>query len=497
MALAMVSACTYSADSENSEGGEQSGPTGETIAPTTSAPAPQTGVATAPATTGPTGTGVDGVPSEAADAAETCWTSEPTTGSGIAFEERTESYGLIEPLTGMYGHAVAAGDVNGDGWTDLFVAGFADRPAEQYQVRGATAPSPERLLLGGDNGFTIDPTFPGELARTSGATMADLDGDGDFDLVAVRNPRGNTETKLNSTVVYEQTDGGWRVGEPLLAGVAGRSIATPDVDRDGLPDLLVVADRFGGGSTRLLRNDGNLRFSDATNEWDIPDDLTGLALATLDLDLDGWSDIVVSGDRRVLMGGPNGFGVQVHEELAFELFGDEDDAAGIAVGDLNGDGRPDLVVGQHFNSTVDDGMRVPVRIFVNRETASGFELVDVTEESGSPALETKSPHVAIVDLDNDGISDVVTSAVSSSGAPIVLHGLGPAANGTPVFDTIGESGDGELLRDRYRGRPGSGRPCRRVPGGLGAHRSFSPLREFQRVRTLARGRRAGCGRWAR
>jgi enediyne biosynthesis protein E4 len=377
--------------------------------------------------------------------ASVCWSSAPADGDGIGLVESTGAVGLIEPLTGMYGHAVAAGDVNGDGWTDLFVAGFADRPTEQYAVRGATGPSPDRLLLGGEDGFTLDSTFPGELARTSGATMADLDGDGDLDLVAVRNQRGDDGIKSRSTVVYEQVDGGWRVGEPLLDGVAGRSVAALDVDRDGLLDLLVVADRFGGGSTRLLRNDGDLRFSDVTDEWGIPDDVTGLALATVDLDLDGWSDIVVSGDPRVLMGGPDGFRVEVHEELRFELFGDEDDPAGIAVGDLNGNGRPDLVVGQHFNSTVDDGTRVPVRIFVNREVDGGFALDDVTDAAGSPGLETKSPHVAIVDLDNDGIPDIVTTAISSSDAPIVLRGLGPDPDGTPRFETVGRPGDGSYM----------------------------------------------------
>jgi enediyne biosynthesis protein E4 len=375
----------------------------------------------------------------------TCWTSEPANGAGVGFVDTTGSSGLIEPLTGMYGHAVAAGDVNGDGWTDLFVAGFADRPTENYQVRGSNGPSPDRLLLGGEDGFTLDPTFPGELARTSGATMADLDGDGDLDLIAVRNSRGDNEIQSRGTVVYERVDGGWRVGDPLLPGVAGRSVAALDVDGDGLLDLLVVADRFGGGSTRLLRNDGNLRFSDVTDQWGVPDDLTGLALATVDLDLDGWTDIVISGEPRVLMGGPDGFRVEVHEELRFELFGNEDDPAGIAVGDLNGNGRPDLVIGQHFNSTVDDGTRVPVRIFVNREVDGGFALDDVTDASGSPGLETKSPHVAVVDLDNDGVADIVTTAISSSGAPIVLRGLGPDADGTPVFETVGEPGDGGYL----------------------------------------------------
>lgn len=445
--LASLAACDTATDSATDSTADTTIHTGPP--PSTEAPADETvrndGSPSRTSTTEVEDLGVVTLPTTEVIEPTTCWTSDPVGGDGIEFVESTRSFGLIEPLTGLYGHAVAAGDVNGDGWTDLFVAGFADRPTEQYEVRGATGPSPDRLLLGGENGFTLDSSFPGELARTSGATMADLDGDGDLEVVAVRNPRGDDRIQSRSTVVYEQVEGGWRVGEPLLPGVAGRAVAAIDVDRDGLLDLLVVADRFGGGTTRLLHHNGDLRFSDVTDEWGIPDDLTGLALATVDLDLDGWSDVVISGDPRVLMGGPDGFRVEVHEELRFELFGDEDDSAGIAVGDLNGNGRPDLVIGQHFNSTVDDGTRVPVRIFVNREVDGGFALDDVTYAAGSPGLETKSPHVAIVDLDNDGIPDIVTTAISSSGAPIVLRGLGPDSDGTPLFETIGRPGDGDYF----------------------------------------------------
>ncbi len=399
-----------------------------------------TGIETSPVATS-LSLGVPGSDSE--PGAATCWSVDPQQGEGIEFTEATDSYGLVKPLTGMYGHAVAAGDANGDGWIDLFVGSFADRPTEQYQVRGATGPSPDSLMLGGEGGFTVDRSFPGEPARTSGATMADLDADGDLDLVVVRNPRGD-EIAARPTVVYEQREGGWHLAEELLPGVAGRSVAAIDVDRDGLLDLIVVADRFGGGSARLLHNEGSLEFVDAGDQWGIPDDITGLALATVDLDLDGWSDIVVSGDERVLMGGPDGFSVDEQDALAFELFGAEDDPAGIAVGDLDLDGRPDLVIGQHFNSTVDDGRVVPVRIFVNRPAVDGFQLVDVTSESGSPGLRTKSPHVAIADLDNDGTADVVTSAVSASGAPLILRGLG-VEDGVPMFEATDRAGDGDYF----------------------------------------------------
>jgi enediyne biosynthesis protein E4 len=376
-----------------------------------------------------------------ATAAGVCWTASPVGGQGVAFDDATAAAGLVDPLTGMHGHAAAAADVDGDGWTDLFVGGFADRPADEYRQRGADGPAPDQLLRGGPEGFTVDATFPGEPARTSGAAFADLDADGDLDLVVVRNPRDEGEIASRPTTVFRNDGGAWAAVTTLLPDTSARSVAALDVDRDGLPDLAVAGDRFGEGSTRLLRNTGGLAFEDASDTWGLPDDVRGLALAPVDLDGDGWLDLVVSGDPRVLRGGPDGFTVVDQPVLAWETYGDEDDPAGIAVGDLDGDGRPDLAVGQHFNSTVDDGRRVPVRLFLNRSPPGAVDLVDVTEQAGSPGLWTKAPHVEIVDVDADGRADVVTSAVAADRTPVVLHNEG-VTDGIPRFEVVGEPGDG-------------------------------------------------------
>ena len=393
-------------------------------------------------TAGPRSTAADGrdeLGSVASRANGACWSATPLEGAAVAFEETTDKMGLVEPLTGMYGHAIAAADVNEDHWTDLFVAGFADRPQEDYEVRGADGPAPDRLLLGGPEGFTLDDGFPGELARSSGAAFADLDADGDLDLVVVRNPRGDGEIGQQPTVVYEQEGSNWTLRASIAADVGGRSVAAIDVDRDGQLDLAIAGDRFGAGPSRLFRNEGGFEFSDSTDAWGMPADLETLAIAVVDLDGDGWLDLVSSGDTRVLIGGEGGFRIETMPVLEWELLGDEDDPAGIAVGDLDGDGRPDIVIGQHFNSTIDDDREVPIRVFANRSEPGDLELVDVTDDAGVPALWTKSPHVAVADLDNDGHPDIVTSAAADNGLPVILHNRG---EDSLRFETLGDPGDG-------------------------------------------------------
>ncbi len=143
-------------------------------------------------------------------------------GGSIRFANATASWGADAPLRGMLAHAVATGDVNGDGWTDVFVGTFADRPAAEYRVRGADGPAPDRLLLGGPAGFRLDSGFPETRGRTSGAAFADLDGDGNLDLVIARNVR-DVERGRAPTEILRNEGGGRFARAATLAEPAGRA----------------------------------------------------------------------------------------------------------------------------------------------------------------------------------------------------------------------------------------------------------------------------------
>ncbi|WP_432560102.1 CRTAC1 family protein [Granulicoccus sp. GXG6511] len=324
----------------------------------------------------------------------------------------------------MMAHAVAAGDVNNDGWADLFVGTFADRPAAEYAVRGASGPSPDRLLLGSAEGFTVDESFPEMRGRTSGAVFADLDGDGDLDLVLARNPRGG-ERQSAPSVVLRNDDGRFTEAFVLDEARGFRSIGVADVDGDGLLDLFVVEDKWTGGSSVLYRNEGDLRFADATAKFGLPADVHGLGVSTTDLNGDGFPDLFVAGSNRLFLhqGAGGGFREDTGSDFAWETYGKEDDPAGVVARDLDGDGRPELVVGQHFNSTLDDGRRVPIRVYANRGEGDGVRFVDVTESAGLVGLPTKSPHIEVADLDADGRPDLVTTAAGSGTGPVVFRNV--------------------------------------------------------------------------
>jgi hypothetical protein len=113
---------------------------------------------------------------------------------------------------------------------------------------------------------------------------------------------------------------------------------------------------------------------------------------------------------------------------------------GVAIGDVNGDALPDIVIGQHYDAP----WKQPVanRLYLNRGVSAGvpaFE--DATESAGLLPLPLKAPHVELQDFDNDGRVDIYTSIVMFDGDrphPVIFRNLGND-NGVPRFqqDALG------------------------------------------------------------
>lgn len=349
----------------------------------------------------------------------TCW-SAPAVGEPgeIRLVDVTESTGLVAPLTGMYGHAAIWTDTDSNGRADLYVGTYADRPSEDYARRGATGPSPDRLLLWDGDGFELGADIPEARSRSSGGASADFDGDGDLDLVVSRNMTRRSED-MAPTQIYENVDGVLRVvaesGIPERLG--GRSVAVLDQDQDGMLDLFVAEDRHTGGESVLLRNRGGLRFEEV--EAGLPDGVHGLGVVAADFDVDGLQDLFVAGSNRLFLSdGPGRFEEAGGDVFDWDPLGEEDDVAGASAADVNRDGLLDLAVGHHFNSTVENGKRVAVRLYLN--LGEGM-FRDVTEPAGLVPLPTKGPHVGLNDLNNDGWPDLLTSASSGAGPAIFMH----------------------------------------------------------------------------
>ena len=263
-------------------------------------------------------------------------------------------------------HGVSIGDADGDGQDDLYVAQPEGLPNRLYRARGdgTFEDATERAGLG-------------VLDDTSQSLFADVDNDGDQDLILTLGA-GPTLFQNDGQGRFTRVPGAFRFQEGLKG--SPMSIAMADYDRDGFLDLYLCVYSFyyGAGEGKagtpmpyydarngppsvLFRNDGHGHFVDVTREagLEVGNDRYHFAAAWGDYDGDGWPDLLVANDfgrknlyrNRGLLDGKVTF-----EDVAAKA-GVEDHGAGMSAAfvDYDNDGRLDIYTGNMWSAT---GQRV-------------------------------------------------------------------------------------------------------------------------------------------
>ena len=280
---------------------------------------------------------------------------------------------IDSPAGGFLSVFMAVGDFNGDGKLDL-VTGSIQDPSQVVSV----------LLGNGDGTFQPPMTFTTGGAPQSLA-VGDFNGDGKADLVVVSFVNGAP----NLSIFISKGDGTFLPPVNYATSSSPGSVVIADVNSDGKPDLVVIC---AGGISVLLGN-GNGTFQphlDYTT-LDFP-----TAVVVADFNGDGKPDLAFTMDHQtVAVGFGNGdgtFQAPVTYEAGTEFFG----PSGIVVGDFNGDGKPDLAVG--------DGSPHPpqstVSVLLNNGKG-GFQAARRFAVGSTPY------QVALADLNGDGKLDLV------------------------------------------------------------------------------------------
>lgn len=361
----------------------------------------------------------------------------------FVFEDVGEEAGLLPDAAGIAGHGAVWGDVDGDGWPDLYVGAFGSKPY---------ASKPNQFFRNREGKFELDEQEALRVVgRANGGVFADFDNDGDLDLYTTNHAikgRNADARHFEEPNHLFRNDGQGRFTDVSSSsgacptGMAARSATVLDFDGDGLLDLLVGECFFQGGDSRskLFRNLGGLKFQNVTTEVGLPEQATGFGVAAGDVNGDTWPDVFLSGrhhgNRLFLNDGRGRF----REAKSNSLFqwdnyaSGDDTTCGVCLGDVNRDGRVDIVVGSHFSHPWRMG-GVAVRLYLNRGVKDGEPAFDdVTDEAGLKPLPMKSPHVELQDFDNDGWPDLYTSIVKFRGQephPLIFKNLG--RRGVPKF----------------------------------------------------------------
>jgi enediyne biosynthesis protein E4 len=379
----------------------------------------------------------------------------------FVFKDVGDDAGLFPHIANIRGHGAAWGDVDGDGWLDLYVGTFHGSGS-----RG-------NLFLRNERGkFKLDDQKALELpSRSTGIVFADLDNDGDLDLYVASMPQ--PKNNLVGCTLF-RNDGAGKFADVSKDNGAcpptfgGRGVAVLDYDGDGLLDLVVGEDPIPGyngsktKSSRLFRNKGNLQFEDVSRAAGLPEGIPGLGVAAADVNNDGWPDFFLASSAANLLFLNNGRGKFTEAPGSRPMFawkgtGGDNMVCGVSFGDVNRDGLLDIVLGPHYQSQWLDP--IPVRLYLNRGIKDGvptFE--DITEKAGLTPLGMKAPHVEIQDLDNDGWPDIYASTVKFADGkpyPVIFRHQG-IKDGLPRFrDDAWAVNDFPTAEDRAIKRSGT------------------------------------------
>jgi hypothetical protein len=327
--------------------------------------------------------------------------------------------------------SVAVGDFNGDRKTDLVVA-------NQCQSSGNCANGSVGVLLGiGDGTFAPAQDFASGGNNTAAVATGDFNPDGRTDLVLANQCQTQDDcTAGNVSVLLGNGDGTFQAAHNFISeGVFASSVGVGDWNGDQKLDLVVVnqcqSDSNCSGTLTVLVGNGDGTFQARSNYASGGYDADSVAAS--DLNNDGNLDLVVAnlcqsnnckkgsdGVVSVLLG--NGDGTfQAAHDYPTRGFG----ASSVAIGDFNGDGNPDVVVAnQCSTSNCKSGGSLSVLL------GNGDGTLQAAQTYSSGAYTALS--VAIADFNNDGKLDLAVAnqcqdSNCRNGAVGVLLGNG---NGT-------------------------------------------------------------------
>ena len=367
-----------------------------------------------------------------------------------------------------FGYSVStAGDVNGDGYSDVIVGA-------RYYSNGQTEEGAAAVYYGSAAGLSLVPNWLAEGDQAgawfgwSVGTAGDVNGDGYDDVIVGAIGYDHDQTDEGVAAVYHGSASGlslipnWLGESNQVYAYLGWSVGTAgDVNGDGYADVIVGVSFYDNGQSAegaaavyhgsasglsLIPNWGD--------ESDQADAHFGSSVGTAgDVNGDGYDDVIVGapfydhgqdaeGAAAVYHGSASGLSLIA----AWLDEGDQADANfGASVGtagDVNGDGYSDVIVGTPFydHGQTDEGAAV-----VYHGSAAGLSLVPNWGDESNQELAQFGFSVGTAgDVNGDGYADVIIGANHYSngqieeGAAAVYHG---SATGLSLIPNWGDEGD--------------------------------------------------------
>jgi hypothetical protein len=369
-------------------------------------------------------------------------------------------------------------DLNGDSRTDMIVG--VNQNSSDPNDTGKT----KRLYIGrGEGLFNSAVYFGPPNMPTSSLRIADLDNDGDLDMVETVRGDGTSGGTSDVNTIYVNRTGTLQSlledDQPLdTTHYRSSTAAVGDVNNDGKLDIVVANETPGtqsnpAGETLPYTHTNYVYLNQTTTANNvvfgaaIPIDPPGSELYTrrillIDAEGDGDLDLVATGATNHLdpsgkgnwlyinrtIGGPAGGASPFAPAVALNAdpADDTDVANSIAAGDLDGDSDPDLVFGTWSRMNAAVAEKAPDRYYLNNSTPAGPNF-ETTGTFGPPVHTT---NVRLGDFDND--TDLDALVVSFEDGLNRLHRNLTGSGQATLFDAgVTLAVPAPLTADRSRG----------------------------------------------
>jgi hypothetical protein len=377
-------------------------------------------------------------------------------------------------VNAQFGYSVSsAGDVNGDGFSDVIVGAYLFDNGETDEGRVF-------VYHGSATGLSMTPSWTAESNQAgaqfgySVSSAGDVNGDGFSDVIVGAPEFDSPELNEGRVFVYHgsatglSTTPSWTAESNQAGARFGWSVSSAgDVNGDGFSDVIVGAHRFDNPELdegRVFVYHGSASGLSTTPNWTAesnqPNAQFGNSVASAgDVNGDGFSDVIVgaplfdspeANEGRVFVyhGSATGLSTSANwtaeSNQDFANFGFSVSSAG----DVNGDGFSDVIVGALGFS---NGEAFEGAAFVYHGSATGLSTsANWTAESNQASAQFGYSVSSAGDVNGDGFSDVIVGANGfendqvGEGAVFIYHGSATGLSTTPNWTAVGNQGNAQF-----------------------------------------------------